>query len=359
LYILQLQAASTLFSSSFKNYDFMDFLFPPGYGPVTVLHEVPAHYLPYRMAAAVPYYAKGRFGDYLTQIITGSGFSIQFNIFTILVAGTCLYPYVAESLITLHFMLQGDICCILKGFGQAWLHEGAYHLFYIPGGVRHEARFDPAVYHSFHLDLSSAFLPRLAGKYPELQEVAERLLHHSAESLQQHAAHITQKIIRLIEELKHCPYEGEPDRSWYEETRLRELLLLYVQDRPAKDQGLSIIARRMKKVKYYLDYHLKERLTLSGVAAHFNMKQTTFKKWFAQYFGKSFHHYLLERRMDYAKELLRETGKTLLEIAGETGYSDAAGFSHAFMNYMGQTPGEYRNSWPQASDQNNNSPRPK
>ncbi len=306
-------------------------------------HEIPFHYRSKRIPGTQPSYVKGDFGDYLTQIVTGERFCIQFNIFTILTADTWLHPFVARSLITLHLMLQGSVRCRLKGFGEAWLHEGSYSLFYIPDGRLHDAWFEPGVYLSFHIDLSPQFLQRLAMKYPELKEVLERLRRRSGEGVRQHSTHITHEIIRLIEEMKHCPYKEEPDKSWYLETRIRELLGLYVQDRPtAKEKLFHRTAFLMKKIDYYLESHLDEHLTIPGIAQRFYLSKSTLQRWFTQYFNKPFHQYLLERRMQQAQILLRETDMTLLEIAIKTGYRDAASFSHAFTRYTGEAPGHYR-----------------
>ncbi|TAM97040.1 MAG: AraC family transcriptional regulator [Chitinophagaceae bacterium] len=303
--------------------------------------KLPPHYFPHRIRAATPYYFKNGFGDFFVQIITGRGFSVQFNIFDIL-KKKCLYPYTSRPVITLHFMLKGDVHCFLNGFGEAWLREGLYHLFYVPGKVRHRAWFEPGAYHSFHIDLSPQYLRRLSARYPEVKEALDRWRQHSISGLQQHTARITREVAHLIEELKHCPYQEEPDKSWYLETRIRELLRLYVHDMPTEERLLSLIGSRMEKIKYYIDSRLKEHLTIPGVAKHFHIGSTTFKRWFVRYFGKPFHQYLLEQRMQYAQTLLQDTDRPISDIAEETGYSDTASFSHAFTRYTKHAPGYYR-----------------
>lgn len=59
----------------------MEFLLPPGYGPVTVRHEVSAHDVPYPIATAGLYYGEGGFGHYLPQRVAMTEAGLQLNFF--------------------------------------------------------------------------------------------------------------------------------------------------------------------------------------------------------------------------------------------------------------------------------------
>ena len=56
----------------------------------------------------------------------------------------------------------------------------------------------------------------------------------------------------------------------------------------------------------------------------------------------------LRIRLDAAKKLLGETGKTTTQIALSTGFCDASHFIHAFKAEIGMNPSEYRNTVPTA-----------
>jgi AraC-like DNA-binding protein len=51
--------------------------------------------------------------------------------------------------------------------------------------------------------------------------------------------------------------------------------------------------------------------------------------------------YLLTWRMALAKDLLRQTDTSLIEVAQHVGYSSASTFSTAFKRHEGQPPSRY------------------
>ena len=57
--------------------------------------------------------------------------------------------------------------------------------------------------------------------------------------------------------------------------------------------------------------------------------------------GRSPHQYLLHRRVEAAKVLIRQ-GLPLAEVAGQCGFSDQSYFTKVFQKHTGHPPGEYR-----------------
>jgi AraC family transcriptional regulator len=55
------------------------------------------------------------------------------------------------------------------------------------------------------------------------------------------------------------------------------------------------------------------------------------------------HQYVLDRRVERAKQFL-QTGSdiSLAEVAAEAGFSDQSQFSHHFKRLIGVTPGQFR-----------------
>ena len=60
--------------------------------------------------------------------------------------------------------------------------------------------------------------------------------------------------------------------------------------------------------------------------------------------GKTFREHVAELRLERAKSLLRETEMTVIEVAGETGWSSLAHFNSVFRRRVGSTPGQFRRS---------------
>ena len=61
-----------------------------------------------------------------------------------------------------------------------------------------------------------------------------------------------------------------------------------------------------------------------------------------QLYGKSFREVKAEMKIQVAKQLLRETEKTIEEIAKNVGYGSVRGFLAAFLQMTGKTPSVYR-----------------
>lgn len=66
---------------------------------------------------------------------------------------------------------------------------------------------------------------------------------------------------------------------------------------------------------------------------------------FSERFGISIFDYLMSRRMNSAKELLRFTLKSVEEIAVESGIDDVSVMENMFDKYEGILPEDYRNKW--------------
>lgn len=99
-----------------------------------------------------------------------------------------------------------------------------------------------------------------------------------------------------------------------------------------------------KSVCEYLAEHMDSRVTISELADIFHVSQTALKNSFKGVFGVSVYSYIREQKMQAAALMLRQTERSVLEIAGMCGYDNGSKFAGAFRNVMGMTPNEYRNT---------------
>jgi AraC-like DNA-binding protein len=63
---------------------------------------------------------------------------------------------------------------------------------------------------------------------------------------------------------------------------------------------------------------------------------------FREVSGTSIHRFLIGARMQYAKQLLSATDKSIKEIARLSGYPDPGNFCTTFKKQFGATPGSFR-----------------
>jgi AraC family transcriptional regulator len=100
---------------------------------------------------------------------------------------------------------------------------------------------------------------------------------------------------------------------------------------------------RLNRVLAYIDEKADENLRLADLAKAAGMSTFHFAKLFKQSTGQSPHQYVLARRMEAAKRLLRqEEAVSVLEVSARTGFVDQRHFSKVFRRFTGFTPTAYR-----------------
>jgi len=96
------------------------------------------------------------------------------------------------------------------------------------------------------------------------------------------------------------------------------------------------------KAMSYIRKNFTEKITLEEVAAEVSLSPTYFSRIFKEEAGQSFKSFLNNLRITEAKNMLRETDITLIEIASQVGFEDQSYFSRVFRNIVGVSPGRYR-----------------
>ncbi|HEX6971122.1 MAG TPA: AraC family transcriptional regulator [Limnochordia bacterium] len=86
------------------------------------------------------------------------------------------------------------------------------------------------------------------------------------------------------------------------------------------------------------------RLSLSEAAAMAELSPEYFSHIFKAETGMTFRRYVVEARIERARQLLDETGMSVTEIANALGYDDLALFSRQFKAYCGVPPTAWRRS---------------
>lgn len=93
----------------------------------------------------------------------------------------------------------------------------------------------------------------------------------------------------------------------------------------------------------YISEHADDpELCVNQLADRFGMHRTMITRLLKNHFGLSFTDYLLKLRIGKAQQMLRETDKSLSEIAELTGYGNYLTFKRAFIRYTGMLPKDFR-----------------
>jgi AraC-like DNA-binding protein len=104
--------------------------------------------------------------------------------------------------------------------------------------------------------------------------------------------------------------------------------------------GLSPWAQR--KVLEYLQANLGEKVDLDALASQAGLSRFHFSRAFKKTFGVPPCHYLMQLRIRKATELLRDTRRSITDVALDLGFATSAEFARAFRHAMNCTPREFR-----------------
>ena len=92
----------------------------------------------------------------------------------------------------------------------------------------------------------------------------------------------------------------------------------------------------------YIDQKLYSRISAADVAAHMGMSASYLSSLFKEKTGLSLHRYILMRKIEESKLMLRNTRRSISELSDALGFSSPAHFCTQFKKHTSLTPGEYR-----------------
>lgn len=105
-----------------------------------------------------------------------------------------------------------------------------------------------------------------------------------------------------------------------------------------KAGGFAELASALK----HMQQHFAESLRIEDIAKKAGLSVYQFEQRVQRLFQMSPLQLLHKLRLDEATRLLRETERTLADIAIETGWCDQSAFTRHFSRYAGMAPGKYR-----------------
>jgi AraC family transcriptional regulator len=100
--------------------------------------------------------------------------------------------------------------------------------------------------------------------------------------------------------------------------------------------------RQLLQVVEYINEHLDQDIKLADLAALLGMSQFHFSHLFKQAMGMAPYQYLLQQRVERAKQLLQQTDRSIMDIAFLCGFNSHSHLSKQFRQLTGITPTAYR-----------------
>lgn len=108
---------------------------------------------------------------------------------------------------------------------------------------------------------------------------------------------------------------------------------------PGQDPELL---RRLLRAKDRMDAASHEEWPVPRLARVSGVSEAHFARSFKKAFGLPPHRYLLTRRLERAKSLLRDTDLPIIEIAFQAGWNSLGTFGRTFHDVAGESPREFR-----------------
>lgn len=107
-------------------------------------------------------------------------------------------------------------------------------------------------------------------------------------------------------------------------------------------QAQRLSPLQLERLRDYVDAHLSGPITLQDMATALGLGPWTLNRHLRCSVGTSAYQYLVERRVEKARELLSEGTLALKEVAAAAGFSDQAHMTRMLKSRLGLTPGQLR-----------------
>jgi AraC family transcriptional regulator len=107
---------------------------------------------------------------------------------------------------------------------------------------------------------------------------------------------------------------------------------------------ICMTARQLRAATDYIESHLSRDLSLENLSAASAMSAFRFARAFKKSTGQSPRQYVITRRIERAKELLRSPRRDIADVANLVGFSTQSHFTAVFHRHCGITPKRFRDT---------------
>ncbi|WJK12132.1 AraC family transcriptional regulator [Pseudomonas fluorescens] len=98
---------------------------------------------------------------------------------------------------------------------------------------------------------------------------------------------------------------------------------------------------KLERAADFIRRHCTDLLSLDDICTAADLSPSYLIRAFKQHFGMTPHAFLVNQRIQFARECLRR-GQLIADVALEAGFADQAHFQRAFKQHLAATPGQYR-----------------
>lgn len=179
------------------------------------------------------------------------------------------------------------------------------------------------------------------------------------ESFINEGANTGHKWRKILESIESRHFRGTPLLRYYldeviaccldKQRELREItvasylsVFLLEMLASAQHQNKRKVSAGIQKAVDYVNHHLNAPIQLEQLAEIADLSVDWFKEKFRRELGLPPGDFINRRKVEYAKQLLKNEVWSVTEIAYELSFSSSQYFATVFKRYAGQTPTDYR-----------------
>ena len=100
--------------------------------------------------------------------------------------------------------------------------------------------------------------------------------------------------------------------------------------------------KQVDKVDKYIDQNINRNISVDDLADVLSCSKFYFLREFKKLMDITPYQYLINKRLEQAKQLLSSPQSNIAAIGLDLGFNDQAHFTRAFKNHFGVTPGQYQ-----------------
>jgi AraC-like DNA-binding protein len=107
----------------------------------------------------------------------------------------------------------------------------------------------------------------------------------------------------------------------------------------------ALLERHLLRARDLADRRYGEPLDVKALAREAHVSPRHFTRSFRRVFGETPYQYLLSRRLERARHLLRTTDRTVAEICLDVGFTSVGSFTTTFTREVGVSPATFRKAY--------------
>ncbi|NRA38550.1 MAG: helix-turn-helix transcriptional regulator [Planctomycetes bacterium] len=253
--------------------------------------------------------------------------------------------------LALHQHSYVELVCVSGGHGTHLLRDKAWPIergdvFVIPPMMEH------GYSHCDKLQLTNLCIEASWCERAQLRSVpgfsaliALEPLMRSQHDFSSHLHLEENKLIQLEHQLHALLQELQNQQAAFQQavrSRLDILLIEMAREHGQKSSHHHNALLQIEHVLQFIDGHFHNAITLDILSNKASMSVSTLSRYFQRCFQCSPMHYVLQRRLRKAQELLHSSDDRIAHIAKAVGLRDANYFSRVYKKYMGMSPQQSR-----------------